>query len=62
MLEQNNHAEICPVCKGSGKYTKYYNMGSSSSGSVYSESTCHGCKGTGWVIVPDNKQYSITGG
>lgn len=30
------HAEICPVCSGSGKYK---NM------------KCHGCDGRGWVKV-----------
>jgi hypothetical protein len=31
------HAEICPVCKGSGKATPTI--------------ACHGCGGTGWVTV-----------
>lgn len=30
------HAEICPVCKGSGKYEN---------------NPCHGCNGKGWVEV-----------
>ena len=30
------HAEICPVCSGSGNY---------------SEKECHGCNGKGWVMV-----------
>jgi len=39
------HAEICPVCKGSGK--------------VNADSTaytiiCHGYGGKGWVSVPDS--------
>jgi len=39
------HAEICPVCKGSGK--------------VNADSTaytiiCHGCGGMGWVSIPDS--------
>ena len=39
------HAELCPVCKGSGKWwdprdNKLH--------------TCHGCQGMGWVAVPDD--------
>ena len=30
------HGEICPVCKGSGKYQ---------------EQKCHGCDGNGWIQV-----------
>lgn len=31
-------AEKCPVCNGSGQYEKR---------------KCHGCRGYGWVTVPD---------
>lgn len=54
-----NHAEICPVCKGSGKYKQY---GEGLSTISYYETTCHGCNGKGWVIVPEIKQSYITGG
>lgn len=39
------HAEICPVCSGSGVY---YPAGYTvnQSGEV-----CHGCDGRGWVVV-----------
>jgi hypothetical protein len=30
------HAEICPVCKGTGKYKR---------------KKCHGCNGKGWVEI-----------
>jgi hypothetical protein len=33
------HAELCPVCKGNGKY---YGL------------LCHGCGGKGWVEVNDS--------
>jgi len=37
------HAEICPVCKGTGKYE---------------EKLCHGCGGKGWIeIGKDDNQY-----
>lgn len=47
----NNHSEICPVCKGTGKYKEYTNY----SCSIYSEHTCHGCNGKGWVTINDEQ-------
>ena len=35
-LPNRNKADLCPVCKGSGKYKK---------------KGCHGCLGKGWVTV-----------
>lgn len=32
-------AEICPVCKGAGKYKEYSNYSSY----TYIKKTCHGC-------------------
>ena len=46
------HAEICPVCKGSGKYKDYTDCNYTAT--VYVERTCHGCSGTGWVSVIDD--------
>ena len=46
------HAEICPVCKGSGKYRDYSNCNHTST--IYVERTCHGCNGIGWVEVVDD--------
>ena len=37
-------AQICPVCRGSGKYKDSKNV----------EQICHGCNGKGWILVPDN--------
>lgn len=48
-IAQNVHAELCPVCKGSGKYKKYFTT--FSTGAIYTEMTCHGCGGKGWVVV-----------
>lgn len=59
MIQAENHAEVCPVCKGSGKYKQY---GEGLSTVSYYETTCHGCNGKGWVIVPEIKQSYITGG
>lgn len=49
----SNHAEICPVCKGAGKYKDYSN-GSYGTSVIYMECVCHGCKGKGWITVNDN--------
>ena len=46
------HAEICPVCKGTGKYKEYWNYGKTTN--VSYEHTCHGCKGIGWITVVDD--------
>jgi len=43
---------ICPVCKGSGKYTE---PNDTTAGPQ--ERTCHGCEGKGWVS--DTPPYSI---
>ena len=45
------HAELCPVCKGTGKYKDYTNCNYTSI--TYIEKTCHGCNGMGWVEVTD---------
>ena len=49
-----SHAERCPVCYGSGKYTPI--NGGCSSG-VPQPQTCHGCGGKGWVEVGDYVWY-----
>jgi len=38
------HAELCPVCSGSGKYKK---------------KKCHGCGGKGWIEVGRDMDFSI---
>ncbi len=35
-----SHAEVCPVCKGTGKY-------------IEAIPVCHGCEGKGWITVRD---------
>lgn len=53
-----SHAEVCPVCKGTGKVKEYdkhfspfgFNFSSSFS---FTEKTCHGCLGKGWITVTD---------
>lgn len=40
------HAEICPVCNGTGRYREVWNYTSV----VYTERQCHGCNGKGWVV------------
>lgn len=43
------HAELCPICNGTGKKKT-----DSTEGSTYQpagEETCHGCFGLGWVVV-----------
>lgn len=46
------HAEICPVCKGSGSYKDYTDCNYTAT--IYVERTCHGCNGAGWVEVIDD--------
>lgn len=38
------HAEICPICKGTGKKKKDI---------MITEEICNGCSGKGWVTVQD---------
>lgn len=46
------HAEICPVCKGSGIYCEYVDY-VHTTGPI-NKRTCHGCSGKGWITVPDS--------
>lgn len=41
------HAELCPVCGGSGQVNS---MDPLQTGATR---LCHGCGGTGWVVVQD---------
>ena len=43
------HAEICPVCKGTGKYQE--NPFPPNSSTATMKQLCHGCGGRGWVTV-----------
>lgn len=51
------HAELCPVCSGSGKVVK--KLHSDSSAWVGNEVECHGCKGAGWIAVPDDPPTKV---
>lgn len=47
------HAELCPICKGTGIYKP--SKEEIKSGEPHRGSgTCHGCRGTGWVSVADD--------
>lgn len=48
----STHAEICPICKGTGKYKDYSN--SNYGTNIYMQTICHGCKGKGWITIEDN--------
>lgn len=45
-----SHAEICPVCKGSGKLEDITPID-------IREKSCHGCNGKGWVTVESLYPY-----
>lgn len=51
----SSHVEICPICRGSGKY-KEYDQGLSTY--TYIQRTCHGCEGKGWITVSDVNPYN----
>ena len=61
-IENNSdfHAEICPVCNGTGIYKHYRDYKEMTNGVCYWEQTCHGCNGKGWVQVPNIRYSSIT--
>lgn len=46
-----SHAEICPVCKGTGKYVQQLNPTNTTGINSSISMTCHGCHGQGWVTV-----------
>ena len=45
IMDLSKHAELCPVCKGSGKYAIEGPL------CTTVEHVCHGCTGKGWVTV-----------
>ncbi|MCP3685419.1 MAG: hypothetical protein GY861_22435 [bacterium] len=51
------HAEVCPVCNGTGKVKDNTFRYSGSSTTVPTEYICHGCNGKGWVEVNDRQRY-----
>ena len=53
-----SHSEICPVCGGAGKIKTYLDplgFGYLTSGKTYTEKTCHGCQGKGWITIEDKQ-------
>ena len=50
MYKIENKADLCPVCKGTGKYREIVSYGTIT---AKFEKTCHGCDGKGWVIFPE---------
>ncbi len=48
-----SHAEICPVCHGSGKIPPHDDGQTTA---VPLPVTCHGCGGSGWVTIEDGRQ------
>lgn len=54
----NSHAEVCPVCKGTGKYRQY---GEGLTSYTYFETVCHGCHGKGWVIITEQNTTYMGG-
>lgn len=55
----SNHAEICPVCNGAGKYKEYIFFRDRTTIQTYIEKTCHGCEGLGWVTVTDEARENL---
>ena len=57
--ELETKADLCPVCKGSGLYKEYYDYATTTG--AFSQRTCHGCGGKGWVVIP-TVNTTVTGG
>ena len=48
------HAELCPVCKGTGRHSD------DNTKTIGAElNICHGCSGKGWVTVEDRPYSTI---
>jgi len=47
------HAEVCPVCKGTGQVPMGFYGGYGASTTVRTE-TCRSCNGTGYVVIEDD--------
>lgn len=57
-ISTTSHVEKCPVCEGSGKVAAPWIQ--SSTGEQPRSEICHGCRGKGWVVVPNKvEQPSI---
>lgn len=49
-----SHAEVCPVCSGTGKKIQT-SLTTTSAAPIFDN--CHGCSGYGWVTVCENTVY-----
>ena len=54
------HAELCPICKGSGKQARIADVPSQTATPLICEQSCHGCSGTGWIHVTDPNEQRCT--
>ena len=52
VINKMSKAQICPVCRGKGKYGPREIIAINEN-EGYKENDCYGCGGTGWVTVPD---------
>ena len=52
-----SHAERCPVCYGQGKLPLGDNNLCLITAPI--EKICHGCNGSGWIVVSDDQTYTI---
>lgn len=51
-----NHAEVCPVCNGSGQKMRYIHKSDLTCdipGNYVPDGICNGCQGFGWITVSD---------
>jgi len=51
-------AVICPVCNGTGKYTRFPDP--SGTNAAEYEQICHGCGGKGYVVIPEKEEVGPT--
>ena len=56
----NCHSEKCPVCNGTGLVGESYPNYGSSTGGFYTQKTCHGCHGKGWITVWDDIPFNTS--
>jgi hypothetical protein len=58
-------AELCPVCRGSGKYpyiikpNPFLDPSKSEEPKNVKQHDCHGCNGRGWISLPEDPPHPI---
>ena len=53
-------ANRCPVCNGKGIVPAgFYSYGNASTGTV--DETCRSCKGSGYIVLPEDNMPEIKG-